>query len=389
VQLQHLWLNEFRSYASADLELPPGLTAVMGRNGQGKSNLLEAIAYLASMRSFRGAPADALVRVGSDRAVVRGQVVTDGRDHLVEAEIAPSGRNRVLLDRQRLGRRRDLLEVVRVTVFAPDDLDLVKAGPALRRSFLDDLLVSLHPRHDQVRSDWERALKQRNALLKQIHGRPDESALVTLDVWDQKLASAGDELARLRNELAERIAPTVSQAYRDVADDDLDVGLRYVATWRGGSGVVGPGVGGSAGDDGPGGDRDAGGAAGGLAAALAAARPDELRRGVTLVGPHRDDVELTLRGLPARTHASQGEQRSLALALRLASHRVLLDTHGSPPVLLLDDVFSELDPQRCAALLRSLPAGQAVLSSASGLPEGIAVDLVLDVADGAVVARDG
>jgi DNA replication and repair protein RecF len=360
VQLHHLWLSEFRSYSEVELELPSGLTAVLGQNGQGKSNLLEAVGYLATLRSFRGAPSEALVRVGADRAVVRGEVTTDGRDRLVEAEIARTGRNRVLLDKQRLSRQRDLLEAVRVTVFAPDDLELVKGGPALRRAFLDDLLVSLHPRHDAVRAEWERALKQRNALLKQIHGRPDESALLTLEVWDQKLSAAGEELARLRAELTERLAPTVTRAYRDVADEELDVGLRYTSAWRGPDGT------------------------GGLAAALLAARDDELRRGITLVGPHRDDLELTLRGLPARTHASQGEQRSLALAMRLASHRALLETHGSPPVLLLDDVFSELDESRSAALLRSLPEGQTLLSSAAGLPEGVDADLVLHVADGRV-----
>lgn len=359
MQLQQLWLSEYRSYETAEVTFPSGLTAVLGLNGQGKSNLLESVAYLATLRSFRGVPADALIRTGAERAVVRGQVITDGREHLVEAEIARTGRNRVLLDKQRLARQRDLLDTVRVTVFAPDDLDLIKGGPGLRRGFIDELLVALHPRHDGVRSDWERSLKQRNALLKQMHGRPDDSALMTLEVWDQKLAAAGDELARLRVELIERIAPTVATAYRDVADQDLEVSLRYSAPWR----EVG------------------------LAAALVAARTDEIRRGLTLVGPHRDELELGLQGLPARTHASQGEQRSLALALRLASHRELFDAHGSPPVLLLDDVFSELDPDRSAALLRSLPEGQTLLSSASGLPTGMDAELILDVSDGSVVAR--
>lgn len=360
MQLQHLWLSEFRSYATAEVTFPPGLTAVLGPNGQGKSNLLESVGYLATLRSFRGVPADALVRTGAQRAVVRGQVITDGREHLVEAEISRTGRNRVLLDKQRLARQRDLLDAVRVTVFAPDDLELVKGGPGLRRGFLDELLVALHPRHDGVRSDWERSLKQRNALLKQMHGRPDESALLTLEVWDQKLAAAGDELARLRADVVSRIGPTVATAYRDVADQDLEVSLRYLAPWR----EVG------------------------LAAALVSARSDEVRRGLTLVGPHRDELELQLRGLPARTHASQGEQRSLALALRLASHRELLRAHGSPPVLLLDDVFSELDPNRSAALLRSLPDGQTLLSSASGLPAGMDAELIIDVADGQLVTRD-
>ena len=232
MQLQQLWLSEFRSYVTAEVTFPAGLTAVLGPNGHGKSNLLESVGYLATLRSFRGVPTDALVRTGAERAVVRGQVITDGREHLVEAEISRTGRNRVLLDKQRLPRQRDLLDAVRVTVFAPDDLDLVKGGPGLRRGYLDELLVALHPRHDGVRSDWERSLKQRNALLKQMHGRPDDSALLTLEVWDQKLAAAGDELARLRDDLVARLAPTVAAAYSDVADQELDVSLRYVAPWR-------------------------------------------------------------------------------------------------------------------------------------------------------------
>lgn len=358
MHLRHIWLTDFRSYRELELALPVGLTAVLGPNGRGKSNLLEAVGYITTLRSFRGVPGDVLVRAGADRAVARCELRTEDRDHLVEAEISPTGRNRVLVDRQRLVRRRDLLEVVRSTVFAPDDLELVKGGPALRRTYVDDVLVAMHPRNDVVRSEWERSLKQRNALLKQMRGRPDPAAMVTLDVWDQKLAAAGDELARLRGELADRIAPEVAAAYRDVAEQDLEVHLRYVSTWR---------------------DPDHGA---GLREALARSRDEEIRRGVTLVGPHRDDVELGLSGLAARTHASQGEQRSLALALRLASHRVLSEVYGSPPILLLDDVFSELDAGRSAALLRSLPSGQTLLSSASGLPEGLGADLVVDLAHG-------
>jgi DNA replication and repair protein RecF len=359
MQLQRIWLTDFRSYAEASLELPPGLTAVLGPNGQGKSNLLEAVGYLATLRSFRGAPTEALVRVGSERGVVRGETWTEDRAHLIEAEIARTGRSRVLVDKQRLGRTRDLLGSLRVTVFSPDDLELVKGGPALRRAFLDELLVALRPKHDLVRSDWERALRQRNALLKQIHGRPDEAALVTLEVWDAQLSEAGDRLAALRARLVEILEPLVVRAYQDVADKPQDIALRYEAPWR----------------------------QEGLAAALTGARRDELRRGLTLVGPHRDDLVVDLQGLPARTHASQGEQRSIALALRLASHRALLDEHGSPPVLLLDDVFSELDPQRSAALLGALPAGQTLLSSAAGLPPGVDAALVVDVEDGRLVLR--
>jgi DNA replication and repair protein RecF len=359
MQLQRLWLTDFRSYPEATLELPGGLTAVLGPNGQGKSNLLEAVGYLATLRSFRGAPTEALVRVGSERAVVRGETLSEDRAHLIEAEIARAGRSRVLVDKQRLGRTRDLLGSLRVTVFSPDDLELVKGGPALRRSFLDELLVALRPKHDLVRSDWERALRQRNALLKQIHGRPDEAALVTLEVWDAQLSEAGDRLAALRARLVEILEPLVVRAYQDVADQTQHISLRYDAPWR----------------------------EGGLAVALAGARRDELRRGLTLVGPHRDDLVVDLQGLPARTHASQGEQRSIALALRLASHRALLDEHGAPPVLLLDDVSSELDAQRSAALLGALPAGQTLLSSAAGLPAGVDAALVVDVEDGRLSFR--
>jgi DNA replication and repair protein RecF len=354
VHVEHLWLKDFRSYPSVDLELTSGLCAVLGPNGVGKSNLLEAIGYLALLESFRGAPTEALVRAGSTSAVVRGTVRSDEREQLIEAELVPSGRNRILVNRQRLTRSRDLLGAVRVTVFSPDDLALLKGGPGLRRTYLDQLLVSLDPRNDALRSELERALRQRNALLKQTRGRLDEAAELTLEVWDAKVVAAGEELAQRRAETVARIEPVVVEAYGDVAGAPEPISLRYEAPWR----EVG------------------------LAAALRAARADELRRGVTLVGPHRDDLVVALNGLPARTHASQGEQRSLALALRLASHRLVHEVVGTPPVLLLDDVFSELDPDRSAALLGSLPPGQTFLSTAAGLPEGVAVDQVVQVSPG-------
>lgn len=354
MHVEHLWLKDFRSYPSVDLELTSGLCAVLGPNGVGKSNLLEAIGYLALLESFRGAPTEALVRAGSTSAVVRGTVRSDEREQLIEAELVPSGRNRILVNRQRLTRSRDLLGAVRVTVFSPDDLALLKGGPGLRRTYLDQLLVSLDPRNDALRSELERALRQRNALLKQTRGRLDEAAELTLEVWDSKVVAAGEELAQRRAETVARIEPVVVEAYGDVAGAPEPISLRYEAPWR----EVG------------------------LAAALRAARADELRRGVTLVGPHRDDLVVALNGLPARTHASQGEQRSLALALRLASHRLVHEVVGTPPVLLLDDVFSELDPDRSAALLGSLPPGQTFLSTAAGLPEGVAVDQVVQVSPG-------
>ena len=351
MHVSRLWLHDVRSYADLDLELGSGLCAVLGPNGVGKTNLLEAVGFLALAESFRGAPTDAMIRSGADEGVIRATVLEDGREQLVEIALSANGRNRVQVNRQRLGRTRDLLGVVRVTAFSPDDLALVKGAPALRRSYLDQLVVALDPRHDLVRAELERALRQRNALLKQTRGRLDEAARVTLDVWDEKFVAAGERLGELRADAIERLTPIVDAATTELAGSPQRVELDHHAPWR----------------------------ARGLAAALEASREDDLRRGVTLVGPQRDDVVIGLAGMPARTHASQGEQRTLALALRLGAHRLVHDVTGTPPVLLLDDVFSELDPDRSAALLGSLPSGQALLSSASGLPDGLQADQTVHV----------
>ena len=363
MRLSHLWLTDFRNYESADLELPPGLTVVRGFNGEGKTNLLEAIGYLATLSSFRGVAGDALVRDGAAQAFVRGEGERQGRQLLVEAEVAPGGRGRVAVNKQRLRRSSDLLDALRATVFAPDDLELVKAGPAGRRRYLDDTLVALAPRHDALRRDLERILRQRTALLRSSGARLTRDVAATLDVWDAKLAAVGEAVADARAGLVTRLEPALAKAYADLASPPACVPERsgdavsasYDASWRD---------------------------AGGLAAALAAARVEELRRGVCLVGPHRDDLSLRVNAMPARTHASQGEQRSLALALRLAAHRLVAETLDDVPVLLLDDVFSELDATRSDALLRHLPAGQAVLTTAGPVPTGARPEQVVTVAAG-------
>lgn len=352
-----LELVDFRNYTDASFEFHRGITAVVGQNGQGKTNLAESLAYLATLDSFRGAPADALIRVGAQTAVVRATVVhDDGREVLIELELSRQGRARVQVNRQRLHRTRDLLGVMRVTVFSPDDLELVKGGPAERRRFLDDTLVALAVKYDALRLELDRVVKQRNTLLKQVNGRLDAEAEVTLDVWDAKLADVGDRFGHARAVLVARVAPMVQEAYEQLADRPTPVELRYEPEWR----------------------------TGGLAAALAAARRDDVRRAVSTVGPHRDDVELYVNGLPARTHASQGEQRTLALALRLGAHRLVAERVDSMPVLVLDDVLSELDPIRSAALLKHLPPGQVVLTTASILPEAAHPDAVVRIHSGAV-----
>jgi DNA replication and repair protein RecF len=361
VHIRTLWLTDFRSYASIEVELSPGLTALVGANGEGKTNLLESVAWLATLSSFRGAPTEALVRRGALFAVVRALAERDGRELLVEAQLQPSGRNRVLVNRQPLRLARDLLGSLRVTVFTPDDLDIVKDGPAERRRFLDDALVALHPRNDALRAEVDKILRQRNALLRQAGGRLDrldDDAAFTLDVWDAKLAQAGEALADARAGLVERLAPVLASTYDALARQPAVVTIAYDAPWR----------------------------VRGLADALAVSRHDDLRRGVSTVGPHRDELVLAIGDAPARTHASQGEQRTLALSLRLAVHHVVTVATDSAPVLLLDDVFSELDPGRSEALLANLPAGQTVLTTASGLPAGAHPDVTLQLEGGQVRA---
>jgi DNA replication and repair protein RecF len=356
VRVTRLWLTDFRNYTSAEVApAPDGLTVIVGGNGQGKSNLLEAVGWLATLSSFRGAPREAVVRRGYDQAVVRAEGERDGRSLLVEAEVNLTRRDRVLVNRQPLKRARDLLGALRATVFAPDDLVLVKGGPAERRTYLDDLLVALHPRNDALRSDVERVLRQRGALLKQAGGRLTAEVASTLDVWDAKLAAVGTELASAREALVAGLEPEVAKAYDQVAAGagGDDVSVAYERSWSGS-----------------------------LAEALLAARVDDVRRGVSTVGPHRDELVLGLSGMPARTHASQGEQRSMALSLRLAGHTLVTESGGTPPVLLLDDVFSELDPERTEALVAHLPSGQALLTTAGPLPAGVQAAATVRVVDG-------
>ena len=354
MRLQRLWLTDFRNYTSAELvPAPEGLTAIIGANGEGKTNLLEAVGYIATLSSFRGAPRDALIRDGCEHAVVRAEGERAGRSLLIEAQIVSFGRDRVQVNRQALRRNSDLLGALRVSVFSPDDLVLVKGGPAERRRYLDDALVSVLPRHDALRTDVERVLRQRNTLLKQAGGRLGPEIAPTLDVWDDQLARAGEALVAARADLVTRLEPEVVKAYDQLAGRAAEVEAEYSQSWEG-----------------P------------LAEALAAARQNDVRRGVTTVGPHRDDLALRIGGMPSRTHASQGEQRSLSLALRLAAHRLVTDSVSTPPVLLLDDVFSELDPDRSEALLDHVPAGQALLTSAGVLPPGARPEVLVHVSGG-------
>lgn len=362
MHLAGLWLTDFRCYEAATLQFPAGVTVICGANAQGKTSLLEAVGWAATGKSFRSVADSALVRMGAEAAILRAEVVDGARVQLLEAEIRASGRNRVQLNRHPLQRTRDLLGLMRATVFAPDDLQLVKGGPAGRRDYLDDLLVAISPRYEAARADYERVLKQRNALLRS--GLRGEDAPGTLDIFDAQLAGAGAELARGRVRMLERLVPAIADAYAELAGTRTPITTAYEAEWATG---------------GLHGDLDDA-----LLGAFSARRRAEVERGVTLVGPHRDEWRLLVGGLESRTHASQGEQRTLALALRLGGHRLCGELTGSTPVLLLDDVFSELDDQRAVALVAHLDAGQTLVTTAGAVPQGIAADRMLRVDAGRI-----
>ena len=354
MQVLSLRLVDFRSYAEAEVAFSPELTAVVGANGEGKTNLLEAICFAAGLGSMRGAADSALVRRGCATGMIHCETrLENAREVEVDAEIHSDRPNRLFVNRQRASRR-DLLGVLMVTVFSPGDLDLVKGEPAGRRRWLDEAVTAVRPSCAALRSDLERVLRQRNALLRQAGGRLTDAVATTLDVWDAKLAAAGDELRARRTALLDEMRAFLSADYGRVSGADEAVEAVYVSSWG----------------------------ATPLAEALVAARDEDLRRAVSTVGPHRDDLLLSLDGLPARSHASQGEQRSLALAMRLAADSAVRCHRGVEPVLLLDDVFSELDDHRAARLLEALPSGQRILTTAGGLPAGAGPDRVVQIASG-------
>lgn len=380
----HLTLHDFRSYAAADVALGPGVTAFVGRNGQGKTNLVEAIDYVARLSSHRVASDAPLVRYGADQAVIRAAVVRDDRTALLEIEINPGRSNRARINKSPLPKARELLGMVRTVLFSPEDLTLVKGDPSERRRFLDDLLVQRAPRYAGVRSDYDRVLKQRNSLLKTAglarRGGPGssrgESALATLGVWDSHLARAGAELLAARIALVEEIAPLVGTAYEAVARGARrdDATMTYRPSFE--LPEIDPRS--------P--DRSV------LAAALLAEverrRDDEIDRGISLVGPHRDELALMLGPLPVKGYASHGESWSFALALRLASYD-LLRAGGDDPILILDDVFAELDTERRERLAELVAGAEQVLVTAA-VPDDVPVALMgtrIDVVDGQVAAR--
>ncbi|AKT50850.1 DNA replication/repair protein RecF [Arsenicicoccus sp. oral taxon 190] len=384
--VRHLSLGDFRSYHTAELPLGPGVTTFEGLNGQGKTNLVEAIGYLATLGSHRVAQDAPLVRFGAEQAIVRGVVVRDGRETLVELEISPGRANRAKLNRSPLTRTREVLGSLRTVLFAPEDLALVKGDPSERRRFLDDLLVQRQPRWAGVRADYDKVVKQRNALLKSAapvlrrrgrrrpaYDRPPEaedrsSALHTLDVWDQHLSQVGASLLYARLRLLRDLGPYLTTAYDEVSAGASDARATYRCSLH---------------------EEAAAAIAAGevpelpelselLLDSLGRVREQEIERGVTLVGPHRDDLVLQLGELPAKGYASHGESWSFALGLRLASFQLLRHDLREDPVLILDDVFAELDAGRRSRLAGMVSDCEQVLITAA-----VGDDVPTELAEGA------
>lgn len=356
--VRHLALRDFRSWAELDLELTPGRTVFVGPNGFGKTNLVEALWYCATLGSHRVATDAPLVRAGSERAIVSTIVVSEGRELAVDIEITAGRANKGRLNRSPVRSTREILGALRAVLFAPEDLALVRGDPGERRRYLDELATVRRPRIAAIRADYDKVLRQRTALLKSATGgryRADPGLLETLDVWDGHLAAHGAELMAARLELVNQLAPEVEKAYQLLAPSSRPAAIAYRASV-----------------DLPEGSSDTEMLAAALLEELARRRSAELERGMCLVGPHRDDLELRLGEQPAKGFASHGESWSMALSLRLASYE-LLRGEGSEPVLILDDVFAELDNSRRQALAGVAASAEQVLITAA-VGEDIPVD---------------
>ncbi|WP_375484550.1 DNA replication/repair protein RecF [uncultured Jatrophihabitans sp.] len=380
--VRHLAVADFRSWRSADLALPPGPVVLVGANGQGKTNLVEALGFLATLGSHRVANDAPLIRSGAERALARAAVVADGRELRVEVEIVAGRANRARLNGAPVTRPRDILGVLRTVLFAPEDLAVVRGDPAERRRFVDELVVARAPRVAGVRADYERVLKQRAALLKSAGGARRSSAgadLPTLDVWNGHLVEHGSQLLHARLQAVRDLHPHAAAAYAQVAPTSAPLSLRYVTSLA----EVLPAL--AEADAVP----EPGELAQAMLAQLQTVRSAELDRGVNLVGPHRDDLDVRLGELPVRGYASHGEGWSSALSLRLGSFELLRADAlpGGEPVLMLDDVFAELDVDRRAQLaLVAGKAEQAIVTAAVGGDVPGELDGVrIQVASGAIV----
>ena len=376
-----LALEDFRNYESQKTSFTPGLNLIVGRNAQGKTNLLEGVHCLSGLGSPR-APDSALVREGAERAVLHGEIVRGERTSTIDMEFRPGRGSKALLNKTPVPRGKGLTSVVVTVFFGPDELSLVKGSPDGRRRFLDDLAIKMRPARDALRKEWERVLKQRNALLKSA--RKGASVTDTLDVWDEALVRTGATVAAARLQSLGALLPYAEKRFGEIAGRGT-LELTYSSSWLSEEAAAEALVSGRP---------DEAVLQAGLRARMEQLRRAELERGMSLVGPQRDDVIVKLSSgsseqvLEARTFASQGDQRTAALALKLAEHDLLSETLDDQPILLLDDVFSELDPKRRVWLGAAVKGmSQTLITSAEAGPEDIAgAERVIEVSDGRLSA---
>ncbi|MGH8959335.1 MAG: DNA replication/repair protein RecF [Acidimicrobiia bacterium] len=340
MRLGWLQLRGFRSYSALEWHPDPGVNILVGTNGAGKTNALEAISFLANLRSFRGAPEEMLIANDDETAVIRGE--ESSGNALVEVEVTRKGGRRVRVGQKSIGRNADVRTVLRTVAFLPDDLDLVKGSPAGRRELLDDVATQIWPASALDQAEFDRALRQRNTFLKQ-----GDRDVATLEVWDTRLAQAAAKVMARRARAAATLEETLAESYGRIAGEETSVQFAYQSEWGGSLDPTTP----------------TSEWASSLTAALRERRRLDFELRSTGSGPHRDDPAVTLSGRGSRHQASQGEQRTLALALRLATHRAVSKQTGRLPLLLLDDVYSELDPDRSKALTDALPEAQTFVST--------------------------
>jgi DNA replication and repair protein RecF len=395
VRVTHLSLTDFRNYRTAEVPIAAGANLFVGRNGQGKTNLVESLGYLSTLGSHRVSSDQAMIRKDAESAIVRARIHHEGRDLLVEVQLNRGSANRAQVNRSAI-KTRELPRYFSSVLFAPEDLALVRGEPSIRRRFFDQLLVQRNPRFAGVLADYDRVLKQRNTLLKSARSSGlRESQLGTLDIWDERLVALGSELVDARVDLVNRLRDPLVAAYRSVAGDDHHPLLLPLLTIRGADvddtdveAVADPAAV----------TESTGVATGATTAdafrdALASVRRKELDRGLTLIGPHRDDVLFELNGLPAKGYASHGESWSFALALKLASAELLRrESTTGDPVLILDDVFAELDQTRRRMLATAVAGYEQVLITAAvydDVPEQLTAHTVRIEAGAVVESDDG
>ncbi len=340
--LKRIWLKDFRSYSNFKIDnFSSNVTLVTGENGKGKTNLIEAIYYISNLNSFRFSSRESLIKNGSKVSFIRAEITNGERELLIESEISLLGRDKTLINKQKIIRNKEIRNYFKTIVFSNSDIEIVKNGPSYRRNFLDDLMIDLYPKMIPVKLELEKILKHRSKLLKTISYKSGKEELDTLDIWNQKLSEVGEFIVKTRKEVLTILQPELEKSFYQLSFNEKKLQIEYISSWEGR-----------------------------LIDALQKTQKEDLLKGLTSVGPHRDDLSIKINNLFSRDQVSQGQQRIIAISLKLASHKVIKKQLSLSPLLLLDDVFSELDEIRSKKLLENLPSSQTIITAAQ-IPSNI------------------